>query len=130
MAIALVLRERLRRANHLNLMREGWESWLFWYTLIQDCLTLCTCFFPVHECLHLFFFWNRTPSFKKNRWPVQGLKLMEKFLPLLLRLQKRKLLGETGLFCTSSSLLAIWFRCSVLSFYLACHAKFSFKSDL
>ena len=29
MATLLVLRERLRRADHLNLMREGWESWLF-----------------------------------------------------------------------------------------------------
>ena len=91
--------------------------------------------------LHLFFSGPRVfaliffseiahPPLKKNHWPVQGLKLMEKFLPLLLRLQKRKLLGETGLFCTSSSLLAIWFRCSVLSFFLACHAKFSFKSAL
>ena len=82
--------------------------------------SVCTYFFS--EIAH--------PPLKKKHWPVQGLKLMEKFLPLLLRLQKRKLLGETGLFCTSSSLLAIWFRCSVLSFFLACHAKFSFKSAL
>ena len=88
MAIVLVLRERLRRANHLILMREGWENWLFWYTLIQDCLTLCTCFFR-STCVCTCFFFSEIahPPFKKTVALFRDF-LMEKFLPLLLRKKK------------------------------------------
>ena len=123
MAIVLVLRERLRRANHLILMREGWENWLFWYTLIQDCLTLCTCFFR-STCVCTCFFSEIThPPFKKTVALFRDF-LMEKFLPLLLR--KKKVLGRIRRVLYSVFLI-IWFRCTVLSFYSACQIFFQVR---
>ena len=126
MAIVLVLRERLRRANHLILMREGWENWLFWYTLIQDCLTLCTCFFrSTCVCTCFFFLKSHIPLLKK-RLPFSGTSYWKSFF--LCSYAKRKSWGESGVFCTqSSSLLAIWFRCTVLSFYSACQIFFQVR---
>ena len=123
MAIVLVLRERLRRANHLILMREGWENWLFWYTLIQDCLTLCTCFFR-STCVCTCFFSEIThPPFKKTVALFRDF-LVEKFLPLLLR--KKKVLGRIRRVLYSVFLI-IWFRCTVLSFYSACQIFFQVR---
>ena len=122
MATVLDLRERLRGANHLNLTREGWESWLFWFTLIQDCLTLCTCFFQSTWVCTYFFYEITHPPLKKKTVGLFRDFLIEKFLPLLLR--KKKVFG---VFCTSSSLLAIWFRCTVLSFYSACQIFFQVR---
>ena len=79
-------------------------------------------FFPVHVGLHLFFLWNHTSPFKKKTVGLFRDFLIEKFLPLLLR--KKKVFG---VFCTSSSLLAIWFRCTVLSFYSACQIFFQVR---
>ena len=64
---------------------------LFWYMLIQDCLTLCNCFFR-STCVCTFFFRHHTsPIKKKTVGPFRDF-VMEEFLPLLLR--KKKVLGR------------------------------------
>ena len=74
----------------------------------------------------LVFFSEIThPPFKKTVALFRDF-LMESFF--LCSYAKRKSWGESGVFCTqSSSLLAIWFRCTVLSFYSACQIFFQVR---
>ena len=83
-------------------------------------------FFPVHVCLHLFFFLKSHIPLLKKRLPFSGTSYWKSFF--LCSYAKRKSWGESGVFCTqSSSLLAIWFRCTVLSFYSACQIFFQVR---